>query len=236
MLPTILITGASKGIGRVIALKMAEHKVRLVIVARNKDLLAELQKEIEALGSKCFSIDTDLTQTGNILKVIDSAIAKFGTLDVLINNAGMAISKPISDTSEEEWDHIMQLNAKVPFFLSKTAIPYLAKSTRGTVINISSVVGRKGYVNQAAYASSKHALTGFTKVLSEEVKSMGIRVHLISPGGVATEMVTTMRPDIDATSLIQPEEIAQIVEFLVFSQGQSVIDEINIRRFDAPGF
>lgn len=236
MLPTIIITGASKGIGKKIALKMAGHKANLVLVARNKDLLAGLQKEIETLGSRCISIVVDLTQKGNTSKIIDITFEKFGSIDVLVNNAGLAISRPILETSEEQWDNIMTLNAKVPFFLSKEAIPCLAKSTRGIIINISSVVGHKGYINQAAYTASKHALTGFTKVLSQEVKSMGIRVHLISPGGVATEMVTAMRPDIDADSLIQPEEIAQIVEFLVFSEGQSIIDEINIRRFDAFGF
>lgn len=236
MSPTIIITGASKGIGKTIALKMAEHKVNLVLIARNKDLLAKLQKEIKNHGSQCISIAADLTQKGAISKVVSKVVEEFGGIDVLINNAGLAMSMPILETSEEQWEQIMTLNAKVPFFLSKEAIPHLAKSERGTIINISSVVGRKGYVNQAAYASSKHAVTGFTKVLSEEVKPKGIRVHLISPGGVATEMVTTMRPDIDAGSLIQPEEIAEIVEFLVFTKGNSVIDEINIRRFDAGGF
>ncbi len=215
---------------------MTEHKANLVLIARSKNLLEELQKEIEARGSNCLTIGLDLTQEGNIAKAIDMAAKRFGSIDVLINNAGMAISKPIAETTEEEWNRIMTLNAKVPFFLSKEAIPYLAKSERGTIINISSVVGRKGYINQAAYASSKHALTGFTKVLSEELKPKGIRVHLVSPGGVATEMVTTMRPDIDAASLIQPEELADVIEFLVFSNSRSVIDEINIRRFDALGF
>ncbi len=236
MTPTIIITGVSKGIGKTIALRMAEHKANLVLIARSTDLLEELQKENTAKGSNCFIIGLDLTQEGNITKAIEMSVSQFGSIDVLINNAGMAISKPIAETTGEEWDRIMTLNAKVPFFLSKEAIPYLSESRRGTIINISSVVGRKGYINQAAYASSKHALTGFTKVLSEEVKPKGIRVHLVSPGGVATEMVTTMRPDIDATSLIQPEELADVIEFLVFSNSRSVIDEINIRRFDAPGF
>jgi len=236
MTPTIIITGASRGIGKTIALKMAEHQSNLVLIARSKNLLEELQKEITAKGSKCFIICLDLTQEGNSKKAIEMAVKQFGSIDVLINNAGLAISKPIAETTGEQWDQIMTLNAKVPFFLSKEAIPYLSESERGTIINIASVVGRKGYVNQAAYASSKHALSGFTKVLSEEVKPKGIRVHLVAPGGVATEMVTTMRPDIDATSLIQPEELAEIIEFLVFSKSRSVIDEINIRRFDAPGF
>lgn len=233
---TIIITGASKGIGKAIAMKLAENKTNLVLVARSNDELAKLKNEIEALGSLCLPISIDLTLKGSLQRIITTAAETFGNIDVLINNAGLAMSLPIQETSEEDWSKIMNLNVRVPFFLCKAAIPYLEKSNRGTIINIASVVGRKGYINQAAYASSKHALTGFTKVLSEEVKPMGIRVHLISPGGVATEMVTTMRPDIESDSLIQPEEIAEVIEFLLFSKGRSVIDEVNIRRFDAPGF
>lgn len=233
---TIIITGASQGIGKALALKMAQHKVNLVLVARNQERLLQLEKDIEQTGSQCLCIATDLTQQESIREIIHTTLKKFGAMDVLINNAGLALSLPIEKTTEEDWDRIMMLNAKAPFFLSKEAIPYLEKSDRGTIINISSVVGRKGYANQAAYASSKHALTGFTKVLSEEVKPKGIRVHLLAPGGVATEMVTTMRPDIEAASLIQPEEIADVVEFLVFKKGNAVIDEINIRRFDATGY
>jgi 3-oxoacyl-[acyl-carrier protein] reductase len=236
MTRTIIITGASKGIGKAIAMKLAEHKTNLVLVARSNNELVKMKNEIEALGSLCLPISIDLTSRGSVQKIIAATAETFGTIDILINNAGLAMSLPIQETSEEDWNKIMNLNVRVPFFLSKAAIPYLAKSNRGTIINIASVVGRKGYINQAAYASSKHALTGFTKVLSEEVKPLGIIVHLISPGGVATEMVTKMRPEIESDSLIQPEEIAEIIEFLLLSKGRSVIDEVNIRRFDAPGF
>jgi 3-oxoacyl-[acyl-carrier protein] reductase len=231
---TIIITGSSKGIGKAIALELAKQNVNLVLVARDQNKLLELKENIEALGSNCICVPVDLTLEGSIKTVIDKTLDSFGGIDVLINNAGLGTPGSILDTTEEQWKKLMTLNAKVPFFLSKEAIPHLSKSSRGIIINISSVVGRKGYVNQAAYTSSKHALAGFTKVLSQEVRPMGIRVHLIAPGGVATEMVAAMRPDIDAASLIQPEEIANIVNFLIFSNGNAMIDEINIHRFDAP--
>ncbi|MBQ5639800.1 MAG: SDR family oxidoreductase, partial [Bacteroidales bacterium] len=127
-------------------------------------------------------------------------------------------------------------NAKAPFFISKAALPYLKKSEKPIVINIASVVGFKGYANQSVYASSKHALTGFTKVFAKEVQPFGIRVHLISPGGVATEMVKQMRPDIKADELIQTEEIAEIVNFLVTRKGKGTIDDFYIRRYSGLAF
>jgi 3-oxoacyl-[acyl-carrier protein] reductase len=124
----------------------------------------------------------------------------------------------------------MRVNARAPFFLCKTAIPYLEKSKAATIINISSVVGHKGYVHQAAYAASKHALTGFTKVLAREVQDKGIRVYLLSPGGVHTEMVQKMRPDLDTSGLIKTEDMADIVRFLVTHRGNAMVDELRIRR------
>lgn len=130
----------------------------------------------------------------------------------------------------------MIVNARAPFFLCKEALPLLKKSEKPIVINIASVVGFKGYVNQSVYASSKHALTGFTKVFAKEVQPFGIRVHLISPGGVATKMVTRMRPDINPSELIQPEEVAEIVRFLVTRKGNGVIDQFYLRRYSGLAF
>ena len=124
----------------------------------------------------------------------------------------------------------MAVNARAPFLFCREAIPYLRKSDIPTIINISSVVGVKGYVNQGAYTASKHALMGMTKVLAQELHKDGIRVHVISPGGVATDMVTKTRPDLDISELVTPDEIADIVIFLLINRGNAVIDEINVRR------
>lgn len=120
---TIIITGASKGIGKAIAMKLAEHKTNLVLVARSNDELAKLKNEIEALGSLCLPISIDLALKGSLQRIITTAAETFGNIDVLINNAGLAMSLPIQETSEEDWNKIMNLNVRVPFFLSKAAIP-----------------------------------------------------------------------------------------------------------------
>lgn len=225
-----LITGASKGIGKTIALKLAEIGYDMLIVGRNRNQLNQTQSEVEKHKVRCLILDVDLSKVGTPIFIIQEVIHGFGKLDVVINNAGVASSMPIKETSPEMWDNIFSVNARVPFFICKEAIPYLKESSNPVIINIGSVVDFKGYANQAAYASSKHALAGFTKVLAKEVQDDGILVHLISPGGVNTEMVREMRPDIDLESLIQPEEIAELIEFLLTRKGKGTIDHFYIRR------
>lgn len=227
---TAIVTGATRGIGKAIALKLASLKYALVLVGRNKIQLEALKENIEKLSTPCLALSLDLLEDSTPETIVRKTMEQFGQIDVLVNNAGLAHSAPILETNVETWDNIFKVNARAPFFLCKAAVPIMAKSKNPVIINISSVVGFKGYAGQAAYASSKHALAGFTKVLAKEVQKDGIKVHLISPGGVNTEMVQAMRPDINTDELIQPEEIAELVEFLVTRKGLGTIDQFYIRR------
>ncbi|HOV64853.1 MAG TPA: SDR family oxidoreductase, partial [Spirochaetia bacterium] len=208
----------------------------LLITGRDEYELSQLKLKLEKKGVLVELLAIDLTQRDAPARVVEAGLAINGKIDILINNAGLGDAATIMDTDEELWDALMNINAKAPFFLCQKAIPVLKKSDAATIVNISSVVGRKGYVNQAAYTASKHALTGFTKVLAQELQSEGIRVHLIAPGGVATEMVTRVRPDLDIGELIQPDEIAEVIVFLLKHRGNAVIDEINIRRSNGIAF
>lgn len=225
-----LMTGASRGIGKVVALKLAEMGYNLLIVGRNKNQLQNTKNEIEKNKVNCAFVEADLSLESTPAFVVNEAIREFGSLDVVINNAGLANSLPIEETSMELWDKLFKVNARAPYFICKEATPHLKQSTNPVIINVGSVVDFKGYANQSVYASSKHALAGFTKVLAKEVQNDGIKVHLISPGGVNTEMVREMRPDINTDELIQPEEIAELVEFLITRQGKGTIDHLYIRR------
>ena len=227
---TALVTGASKGIGKVIAIKLAEMGYNLAIIGRNKSELLYSQKEIKKYNVDCVFMVIDLSKPDAPADLIKEVINKFGCLDVVINNAGLANVMPLKDTSVEMWDKIFKVNARAPYFICKEAIPHLKESQNPVIINMGSVVGFKGYMNQSVYASSKHALAGFTKVLAKEVQADGIKVHLISPGGVNTEMVQEMRPDINTHELIQPEEIAELIEFLLTRKGRGTIDHFYIRR------
>jgi len=227
---TAIVTGASRGIGRAISIALAEHGVNLALNSRSSESLKGILEEAAALGVDVLPCPADIADPDSPAEIVRKTVDRFGGIDILINNAGIAIPRHICETPTEEWDLHMAINARAPFLMCREAIPYLRKSEAATIINISSVVGNKGYVNQGAYTASKHALMGMTKVLAQEVHGDGIRVHVISPGGVATEMVQKTRPDLDMSELITPEDIVDIVMFLLTHRGNAVIDEISVRR------
>jgi 3-oxoacyl-[acyl-carrier protein] reductase len=134
------------------------------------------------------------------------------------------------ETTTEEWDRVMAVNVRGAFMMSRQVVPLMAAQESGCIVNVSSVVGIKGYLNQGAYTASKHALMGLTKVLAGETAPLGIRVHAICPGGVDTDLVGQARPDLKRDDLIQPQEIADLVALLVGQRGNAIVDQINVRR------
>ena len=227
-----LISGASRGIGRAIAINLSRAGYRCALVARDKKGLQETAAACnEVQQNSCTLIlPFDLSQASAPREIIEALSREWGNLDVLINNAGCTLSKSVDDSLMEEWDELMNLNARAPFFLAQRALPLLRKSSQAAIVNIGSVVCVKGYPMQAIYSATKHALAGWTKSLAGEVAAEGIRVHLVMPGGVATDMVRQVRPDIDTDDLIRPEEVADAVEFLLAHRGNSVIDVLDLHR------
>lgn len=223
---TALITGAGSGIGRATAQKLANHGINLILIGRNLNKLEETKKLCDKVDIKCFSVD--ISHKEEIKTLFDHNLQ----FDYLINNAGVTMNKRFEEVTEEEYDQIMSINAKGPFFMCQSSLPILHKSESATIINIGSVVAYKGYMDQSVYASSKHALAGMTKALAKEVSNDGIRVHLINPGGVLTDMVRQARPDLppDANDMIAPEDIADIIYFILSHRSNAIIDEINVHR------
>lgn len=225
-----IVTGASRGIGRAIALTLADHGARLSLAARREPDLQAVRAEIEAGGGQAACYPTDVSREPEVVRLVQATVARFGRLDIVVNNAGLGIFGPLAEMTAEQWDSVMAVNARGPFLLCREAIPYLRQQPQSFIVNISSVVGIKGYANQAAYSASKHALMGMSAALAKEVQEDGIRVHAICPGGVDTPMVRQARPDLDPSVLITPEEIADLVLFLVTRRGNAVVDQMYVRR------
>jgi 3-oxoacyl-[acyl-carrier protein] reductase len=228
-----IVTGAGRGIGRSIALSLAREGAAVVLAARTMGELAAVRAEIEAGGGVAAAIPTDLRDEAGIVQLVSETAAHFGRLDILVNNAAIGVFKPLAASTAAEWDEVMAVNARAPFLLCREALPHLRRHPPSFIVNINSVVGVKGYANQALYSASKHALLGMTKVLAREVQADGIRVHAILPGGVDTNLAAQARPDLDCSILIQPDEIADAVLFLVTRRGNAVIDQIDLRRASA---
>ena len=226
-----IITGASGGIGRAIAIALASEGATLALLGRNNEKLSQIAQEIEKIsGQQPVLLPGDITSAEYIDNVVKEAADKFGGIDILINNAGVAHSTPFEEISEKQYDEIMGANVKGPFMLCQKCLPHLRKSDFATIINIASVTAHKGYPLQSVYTASKHALVGFSKSLAKEVYEENIRVHVISPGGVYTDMIKTSRPDLTSDGMIMPEDISDIILFILKHRGNAVIDEICLHR------
>jgi len=225
-----IVTGASRGIGRAISLALVREAATVVLAARAIDKLKETAELVTAAGGKAHIIPTELTDEQSIKNLVRATSEGFGRLDILINNAGITHSAKLEETSTEDWDRCIRTNARAPFILCREALPLLRRSEAAYIINIASVVGVKAYPLQSAYTASKHALRGMTMALAEELRGSNVRVHLLCPGGVDTELVQKVRPDIKKQDLMQPEEIAELILYLLTHKGNAVIDELHIRR------
>ncbi|MBE7024792.1 MAG: SDR family oxidoreductase [Ruminococcaceae bacterium] len=221
-----ILTGAGGGIGSAIAEALFSCGCRLVLMGRNEEKLKKV-----ANGRACLILPGDICDEEYIRETVGTTVSTFGGIDVLINNAGIAQSKAFEEISMDEYDRIMNTNARAPFLMCRTALPYLKKSAQGTIINIASVTAHHGYALQSVYSASKHALLGLSKALAKEYYQKGVRVHVISPGAVFTDMVRISRPDLTGEGMILPEDVARTVLYLLEMRDcGAVADEIQLHR------
>jgi len=231
------VTGASRGIGRAIAMALAREGASVALLARSTADLGAVADEIISFGGRARAVAVDVADEASVLAAAEQALACLGAPGILVNCAGIGVFKPVIETTAEEWDRVMAVNARGAFLMCRAVAPQMMAARRGCIVNIASVVGVKGYVNQGAYSASKHALLGLTKVLAQELQPYDVRVHAVCPGGVDTGLVADARPDLDRSVLMRPEEIADLVVFLVAQRGNAIVDQINVRRAtSAPWF
>lgn len=223
-----LVTGAGGGIGRALVRRLHALGYTLALVGRTEE---KLRAAAQGCGEDTLLIVGDLADANFVQSVVGKAVSHFGRLDLLVNNAGIVFVQNMEDTSYDRLDAMMRTNVYAPYILCRDAVAPLRKSDCAAIVNIGSVVSHKGYATQSAYAAAKHALLGMSKALAAEVYRDGIRVHMISPGAVNTEMARAIsRPDIDMNALISTEDIADTMEFLLTHRSNAVIDEIEIHR------
>ena len=228
---TAIITGAAGGIGEALSRKMASYGMKLVLTGRNAEKLNTFAAELRAGGAEVATCAGDLADLAFVDETLDAARKAFGSIDVIINNAGLSHNCLAEEMTPELFDSIMQVNVRAPYFLCQRAIPDLKASSCATIINICSVVAHKGYPKQSVYAASKHALLGLSKSLGNELYKDNIRVHVISPGSVFTPMIAMVRPDLSPEGMILPEDIASIAGFyLEMRKTNCVVDEIEAHR------
>jgi len=225
-----LVTGASRGIGKAIAYLFAQEGMNVVICSRNENQIRKTAVEIQKdTGNLVVPVKTDVRNHVDVDKLVQSALNEFGRIDILVNNAGVAIIKSLVETTDHEYDTIMDTNLSGVFFCCKSVLPHMIKQKSGYIINISSGAGKTGFANLSVYCASKFGVIGMTESLAEEVSDYGIKVFSVCPGAVATQMQKEFMSNEEfekrKNQMIQPEEVAQKVLQLIkgkFRTGTSV--------------
>lgn len=219
---TCLVTGGSRGIGKAIALKLAEFGADVAITyARSADAANEVKTQIEALGRKSKAIQADAVDFSEAEKVIGEILSDWDKLDVLVNNAGITKDNLILRMSEEQWDDVITTNLKSIFNYSKVVARPMMKNRGGSIINISSVVGISGNAGQSNYSASKAGIIGFTKSYAKELASRNIRANVIAPGYITTDMTDALDEKVldgikQATPLGRAGNANEIADAVVF--------------------
>lgn len=228
---TALVTGASRGIGRAIALRLADLGAGLLLVARDERALSDVRQQIADAGGSAGVLLCDLASSSEISKIageIDSA----GGCDILINAAGIGkLGAPLYNMPVEDFDAVLATNLRAPFLLMRAVVPHMIPRGGGHIINISSLAGQSPLPNGAAYSASKWGLNGLTYSAAEELRAHNIRVSVVAPGSVNTGF---SRGGKDTSKMLQPEDVAGVVALLVTQPPQSFISEVRMRPTQKP--
>ena len=225
-----IVTGGGRGIGRAVALALARCKASVIISARTLSEIEAVTEEIRKADGKALFVQCNIADEGQINRLFDTVMEKFGRLDIMVNNAAIGRYGQFQNFSTSDLDDLIAVNMRGTYICCREALQRMVPQRSGYIINISSVVGFKGYENQSAYTATKHAVVGMTKTLALEAQKFNIRASVIHPGGVDTDLAGEARPDLDRSILMQPEDIAQTVLFLLSLSERAAVDEIYIRR------
>lgn len=219
---TALITGSARGIGKAIAHRLGTEGAKVVISDVLFDLASATAEEFRGAGVEALAIRADVTKYDDVASLVEETVTRFGTLDIVVNNAGITRDTLLLRMSEADWDLVLNINLKGAFLMTQAAAKVMIKQRSGRIINISSVVGRMGNAGQANYASSKAGLLGLTKSAAKELASRGITVNAVAPGYIATEMTEKLSDAAKEAFLNNiplkrpgtPDDIAGVVAFL----------------------
>jgi 3-oxoacyl-[acyl-carrier protein] reductase len=224
----ILITGASKGLGKEMAILFAQAGANLILTARSAELLDELKSRFLAGGSKCITIAGDLRDASVLGSVKSLCIEK--QIDILVNNAGVVDITPLEGVSDERVDEVIELNLTIPIKLTKGVIEMFKTRKRGVIVNVNSAGGKKPVPDHTIYCASKYGFNGFAEALKLEIKGFGIRIVNVCPGKMATELFTAADREMDTEAFIDPREVAEGVLYMLEMSPKCSHAELNVDR------
>jgi 3-oxoacyl-[acyl-carrier protein] reductase len=229
-----LVTGASQGIGRTSALRLAKEGAAVAVAARNQEKLNELVSEITAAGGKGAAFPVDVADEEQVKSAVKAAIAQFGKIDILVNNAGITRDQLVMRMKRADWDAVLQTNLTSAYLCIQQVIPSMLKQRWGRIINVTSIFGQMGQAGQANYAASKAGLIGLTMAIAREVGSRSITCNAIAPGFIETAMTAVLSEDFKQNAVKQiplgrvgnPEDVANAVAFLASDEASYITGHV----------
>ena len=232
-----MVTGASSGIGRATAYAMAEAGAQVVVTARRTDRIEEVAESINKAGGEAVAVTADVTNADDVDHLYEVAIARFGRVDILFNNAGVSAYGPLDTITVEDYDWMMNTNMRSSFLCTRRFLPDMLARRRGQICFLASVAGLKGLPNETVYCASKFAQVGFAQALDYETRESGVKVSVVAPGGVHTEFAigtgrTEGDPALDA--MMEPEDIAEAVMFALTQPEKARTFLIGMRPMSEP--
>jgi NADP-dependent 3-hydroxy acid dehydrogenase YdfG len=241
-----LVTGASSGIGEATARVLASQGAAVAIAARRKDRLDALAREIRDAGGRALAVECDVTDQEQAIGLVEETVRELGRLDTVVNNAGVMLLGPIVDAPTSEWDRMVSLNIQGLLYVAHAALPHLLSAAEGEprqvadLVNISSVAGRVARLGSGVYNLTKHGVGAFSESLRQEVTQRHVRVSLVEPGAVDTELVSHNRPEIieagrkrfEGVERMQSEDIADAIAYIVTRPRRVAVNEVLIRPTD----
>jgi NAD(P)-dependent dehydrogenase (short-subunit alcohol dehydrogenase family) len=221
-----VVTGAGRGIGRAVAVELAQMGARVVVASRS---VAELEETARLAGSASV-VSADVRNKGEVQRLLEHAASQFGPVDILVNAAGIGVAGPVVDFTDSDFEAVVDTNLKSIFFASRSVLPSMIERRTGHIINISSIAGKVGSANLAVYCASKFGVVGFTQALAEEVRQHGIRVSLICPGSTDTSFLgSSSKSSKSRERMLSPADVAHAVAMIVTQEANSFISEVIIR-------
>ncbi len=225
-----VVTGAGRGIGRAIAIELADCGIRVALAARTRTELEETASSIRGAAV----IPTDIRKRGDVERLLDGAAERLGPVDILVNSAGIGIFGPLRESADEDYDALLDTNLRGIFFACRYVLPGMIERNRGHIINIASIAGKVGSANRTLYCASKFGVVGFSQALAEEVREDGIRVSVICPGSTNTVFSPENKEGKSRERMLQPADVAGAVRMIVASEPNSFISEVVMRPTRKP--
>jgi 3-oxoacyl-[acyl-carrier protein] reductase len=230
---TALVTGAGRGIGAAIARKLASLGAAVVLCGRTMNSLQATASAISNAGGRAEPMECDVTRLESVQNLASRVEQTYGTLNILVNNAGVgAFSGPLHELTPEAWDKVLNTNLRGVFYCIRSFAPMMIRAGKGHIVNISSIAGKNALPNGAAYAASKWGLNGLSYSVAEELRGHGIRVAVVCPGSVDTEL--SPHTGKDSKKMLKPEDVAHVIEMLVTQSPQSFASEVVLRPTQKP--